>query len=525
MLTGRANAWADASGRLPNAAILLDHVRKTTRPDAAALRPDAPQVVVSLMKRGWAQKPQSRPSAAEAASVLAGCLQTASAAPSSASQAIAAGSAAAAVPPAAAASPPPSPWPKPAAAASPVNLFLRASVSSAALSPQPAALGLSAPPSTAAETALLGAADPQESRAVKVVGLSGEPAPIAWPGSPHSPHDYAPSAPSETVGIMGDPAPSAPAETVGVKVASSSGEPAPIAWPVSHRRSPHDYAPSAPAETVGMGDPTPSAPAETVVVPADTDGNVHDLAQTNDLEHRVDVECIKPSDPSRMSVTEQAARQLPSRDVGIAVAVDSHRMNEAQGQLEFCMSYSGYHAWQLFPFVQHLDVVKAYVAAHKLDTSKRTPVQQSMRLTGQRSPPTASPAPRREPPSPATAQAAGVPLAPAPAPARAQPPPGAASAAPPPDAAGAPQPAALGLSSSPSTAAVTASLAAVDPQESCALPEVVVKIALSPGEPAPIAWPGSNDRSLGDSTPSAPAETVGVADPAPSVPAETVGLP
>jgi hypothetical protein len=82
---------------------------------------------------------------------------------------------------------------------------------------------------------------------------------------------------------------------------------------------------------------------------------------------------------SRTSLTEQAQRQLPSREFGIVVGVDSHRMNEAAGLYEFCVRfYSGYRAWQLYPYVQKLDAVKQYVAPHRLDTPsrKRTSVQQ-----------------------------------------------------------------------------------------------------------------------------------------------------
>jgi hypothetical protein len=141
---------------------------------------------------------------------------------------------------------------------------------------------------------------------------------------------------------------------------------------------------------------------------------VRDLVQLN--EYVVHVERLKPFDMSRTSVLEQAARQLPSRDFGIVVAVDGHRMNEAHGLLEFCIRfYSGYRAWQLFTSVAKLDVVKQYVAEHKLDTRRRTPAQQLRRLTGQAaSDAPARPAPARKP-SAAASSAAAPAAVPAPA--------------------------------------------------------------------------------------------------------------
>lgn len=125
--------------------------------------------------------------------------------------------------------------------------------------------------------------------------------------------------------------------------------------------------------------------------------SVRDLVQLN--EYVVHVERMKPFDMSRTSIQEQAARQLPSRDFGIVVAVDAHRMNEVHGLPEFCIRfYSGYRAWQLYTSVSKLDVVKQYVADHHLDTRRRTPAQQFARLTGQT--PAAAPvrpAPARQP--------------------------------------------------------------------------------------------------------------------------------
>jgi hypothetical protein len=121
---------------------------------------------------------------------------------------------------------------------------------------------------------------------------------------------------------------------------------------------------------------------------------------------------------SRTNLTEQAARQLPSRDFGIVVAVDGHRMNETHGLYEFCIRfYSGYRAWQLFPAVSKLDVVRDYVAAQSLDTRQRTPAQQFARLTGRTIPAgTSRPAPRRAAPpgapvsSVVTAPSSGAPV-------------------------------------------------------------------------------------------------------------------
>jgi len=138
-----------------------------------------------------------------------------------------------------------------------------------------------------------------------------------------------------------------------------------------------------------------------ILYPCDSGGNyfhVRDCIQFN--EYDVHVERIKPFDMSRTSLEEQAERQLPSRDFGIVVAVDAHRMNDTHGLFEFCVRfYSGYRAWQLFSSVSNLDVVKAYVELHKLNTRKQTPAQQYLRLTGQ-SPTAARPAPNRSAPSP-----------------------------------------------------------------------------------------------------------------------------
>jgi hypothetical protein len=136
----------------------------------------------------------------------------------------------------------------------------------------------------------------------------------------------------------------------------------------------------------------------TILSQADEYGNyynVRDLVQHN--EYTVHVERLKSFDMSRTTVEEQAERQLPSRDFGIIVGVDSHRMNDAHGLYEFCIRfYSGYRAWQLFPYVQHLDVVKQYISEHHLNTRKQTPAQQFTRLTGQ-SPLPPRPTPRRAP--------------------------------------------------------------------------------------------------------------------------------
>jgi hypothetical protein len=155
------------------------------------------------------------------------------------------------------------------------------------------------------------------------------------------------------------------------------------------------------------------------VIAADPDDanyyTVRDMIQLN--EYSVHVERMKPFDMSRTSLTEQADRQLPSRDFGIVVAVDSHRMNDAHGLYEFCIRfYSGYRAWQLYPQVEKLDVVKEYVAKHQLNTRKQTPVQVFGRLTGQYVSGSPRPAPRNRPPAPAV-PAPPQPAVPAPRPA------------------------------------------------------------------------------------------------------------
>ena len=84
---------------------------------------------------------------------------------------------------------------------------------------------------------------------------------------------------------------------------------------------------------------------------------------------------------SRTTLAEQAQRQLPSSEYLIVIGVDGHRMNEIHGKLELCVRYySGNRAWLLFPDVQRLDLVKQYVAEHKLNTRKQTPSQQYARL-------------------------------------------------------------------------------------------------------------------------------------------------
>jgi len=79
---------------------------------------------------------------------------------------------------------------------------------------------------------------------------------------------------------------------------------------------------------------------------------------------------------SRTTLAEQAQRQLPSSEYLIVIGVD-----EIHGKLELCVRYySGNRAWLLFPDVQRLDLVKQYVAEHKLNTRKQTPSQQYARL-------------------------------------------------------------------------------------------------------------------------------------------------
>ena len=54
---------------------MMKIVTGALRPDMAALRPDAPPAVVSLMQRCWAPEPRDRPSMEEAAQLLAAALE------------------------------------------------------------------------------------------------------------------------------------------------------------------------------------------------------------------------------------------------------------------------------------------------------------------------------------------------------------------------------------------------------------------------------------------------------------------
>ena len=74
LFSGRAQAWEDASGRVPGAVFIVDRVvNKGGRPDVAALRPDIPAAVITFMQRAWARMPLVRPTASEAAAVLSLC--------------------------------------------------------------------------------------------------------------------------------------------------------------------------------------------------------------------------------------------------------------------------------------------------------------------------------------------------------------------------------------------------------------------------------------------------------------------
>ena len=138
-----------------------------------------------------------------------------------------------------------------------------------------------------------------------------------------------------------------------------------------------------------------------VLSPCDSSGTYYhcrDIVQHN--EYDVHVERLTPFDMSRTSLVEQQQRQLPSRDLLIVTGVDGHEMNIAHGLYQFYVRfYSGYHAWKLYPEVQHLDVVKDYVALHRLNTRKQTPVQQFARITGQSALPSTRPAPAARAPS------------------------------------------------------------------------------------------------------------------------------
>ena len=132
-----------------------------------------------------------------------------------------------------------------------------------------------------------------------------------------------------------------------------------------------------------------------VLSPADTSGNYYscrDMIQF--IEYDVHVERMKPFDMSRTTIEEQAQRQLPSRDMLIVSGVDGHRMNDCLGLLEFCIRfYSGVRQWKLYPEVRNLDVVKQYVAEHKLNTRQKTPVQQFGSSSSSRKPVAKAPRP------------------------------------------------------------------------------------------------------------------------------------
>lgn len=75
LLTGRSEAWAGETGLLPAVGALAIRVMTNVRPECeGALRPDAPGPAVDLMMRAWAPDPRCRPSATEAAAILAGLL-------------------------------------------------------------------------------------------------------------------------------------------------------------------------------------------------------------------------------------------------------------------------------------------------------------------------------------------------------------------------------------------------------------------------------------------------------------------
>lgn len=135
LLSGRVSAWLDDSGKLPGMVALSDRVRRGERPECGpALRADVPAAVVTLMQSAWAQKPASRPSAAEAARILAGAISASSKRSSAASR-----------------------------GAPPVTITVQATVATMAVS-DVSVSGLSAPATVAASTTI---APPQSAGVVR----------------------------------------------------------------------------------------------------------------------------------------------------------------------------------------------------------------------------------------------------------------------------------------------------------------------------------------------------------------------
>ena len=78
LLTGRAQAWMDASGKVRGTQASLGlRVLRGERPECgSALRDDAPAALVSLMEQCWAQDPAVRPTAAGVAASLEMLMQS-----------------------------------------------------------------------------------------------------------------------------------------------------------------------------------------------------------------------------------------------------------------------------------------------------------------------------------------------------------------------------------------------------------------------------------------------------------------
>lgn len=75
LFAGREHAWADATGRVPNAGSIVAGVMRGDRPDIRVLRPDTPPAMIDLIQRCWAHEPAARPAALSVAGETEACWQ------------------------------------------------------------------------------------------------------------------------------------------------------------------------------------------------------------------------------------------------------------------------------------------------------------------------------------------------------------------------------------------------------------------------------------------------------------------